>query len=124
MITIDESSPVPVFDQICHQLDGLIRTGLLPAEHKLPSVRQLAADLQIAPGTVLRAYAELDTKGLIETRRGRAARVKPHQQVPADVVAAARALADAAHANRIDLTSALGAVRALWDKGSSSATLF
>lgn len=114
MITIDETSPIPLFDQIYSQLDGQIRTGILPAGYRLPSVRQLAADLRIAPGTVMRAYAELESRGLIETRHGRAARVAQTQQIPQRVLQAVRSLNDAAQQDHIELPALLGVLKAYW----------
>ena len=43
----------------------LVERGTLAANAPLPSVRQLAADLQIAPGTVARAYRELEAGGIV-----------------------------------------------------------
>lgn len=120
MITIDASSPVPVFDQICSQIDGLIRTGILPEGSKLPSVRQLAADLQIAPGTVKKAYDELQSRGLIDTGHGRAARVRPSQQVSEPVLEAANRLARAAKHNQLDLPSLSGILQVLWEFSETS----
>jgi DNA-binding transcriptional regulator YhcF (GntR family) len=67
-ITIDTSSPVPPFEQIRAGIAELITLGVLEAETPLPSVRQLATDLGLAPGTVQRAYTELRTAGLVSAR--------------------------------------------------------
>jgi DNA-binding transcriptional regulator YhcF (GntR family) len=48
------------------QIAGLIATGLLQAGQRLPPVRQVAADLGLAGGTVARAYRELAQAGLVE----------------------------------------------------------
>lgn len=45
-----------------------IAAGTLEAGERLPTVRSLAADLDVAPGTVARAYRELEAAGVIETR--------------------------------------------------------
>ncbi|MCD2499208.1 MULTISPECIES: GntR family transcriptional regulator [Microbacterium] len=68
MITIDPAAGTPPFEQLRVQIIDAIATGELPAGDKLPTVRRLAADLEIAPGTVARAYRELEAAGLIETR--------------------------------------------------------
>ena len=64
-LTVDVESPVPVYEQIRAQMTELVESGLLAANAPLPSVRQLAADLQIAPGTVARAYRELEAGGIV-----------------------------------------------------------
>ncbi|MFJ3673332.1 GntR family transcriptional regulator [Streptomyces sp. NPDC090106] len=76
-IRVDTASPVPPYEQIRAQLATLITTGRLREEERLPTVRQLAADLGLAAGTVARAYRELETASLIRTRRGAGTRVAP-----------------------------------------------
>ena len=56
--------------QIHDQISGLITTGRLGRGERLPSVRQLAADLAVAPGTVAKAYRSLEADGLLVTRVG------------------------------------------------------
>lgn len=71
MINIDNSSGVPPFEQVRSQLAQQITDRTLPVGTRLPTVRRLAADLDLAVNTVARAYRELEESGLIETR-GRA----------------------------------------------------
>ncbi|MFC4334941.1 GntR family transcriptional regulator [Salininema proteolyticum] len=63
MIEVDAASPVPPYEQIRSQIALLIDTGGLGEGHRLPTVRQLAADLGLAPNTVARAYKELEAQG-------------------------------------------------------------
>ncbi|WEB39045.1 GntR family transcriptional regulator [Streptomyces yunnanensis] len=74
-IRVDTTSPVPPYEQIRAQLAALIITGRLAEDERLPTVRQLAADLGLASGTVARAYRELEAAELIRTRRGAGTRV-------------------------------------------------
>jgi DNA-binding transcriptional regulator YhcF (GntR family) len=74
MITVDTSSPVPPFEQIRAQLAAQIADRVLVPGSRLPTVRQLAADLGLAVNTVARSYRELEAAGLVETR-GRAGTV-------------------------------------------------
>ncbi|MEU9174394.1 GntR family transcriptional regulator [Streptomyces sp. NPDC048420] len=76
-VRVDTDSPVPPYEQIRAQLAALITTGRLPEGERLPTVRQLAADLGLAAGTVARAYRELEAASLIHTRRGAGTRVAP-----------------------------------------------
>lgn len=68
-IQLDLSSGVPVYTQIRTQIEAHVRAGNLHAGDRLPTVRDLAADLGIAPGTVMRAYRELEHSGTVATRR-------------------------------------------------------
>ncbi len=74
MITIDPGSPEPPYAQVREQIRAQVTAGALAPGTRLPTVRQLASDLGIAVNTVARAYRELETLGLIETR-GRAGSV-------------------------------------------------
>jgi DNA-binding transcriptional regulator YhcF (GntR family) len=76
-ITVDADRPVPPYVQVRDQIEELIRAGELAADARLPTVRQLAADLGLAAGTVARAYQELEASGLVHTRRGGGTRVAP-----------------------------------------------
>lgn len=97
-IAIDVTSGVPPYEQIRAQVAALIAAGVLPAGTRLPTVRDLAADLGVAVGTVVRAYRELEGSGLVVSRRrvgtvvtegGRLGTV-PVQQAVATLVTAAR----------------------------------
>lgn len=68
-ISIDVSSGVPPYEQIRAQIGALIAADVLPAGTRLPTVRDLAADLGVAVGTVVRAYRELEAGGLVVSRR-------------------------------------------------------
>jgi len=67
---LDLASGVPVYRQIIDQVQGGIASGLLATGDQLPTVRQVAVDLAINPNTVLRAYRELEIRGVIETQQG------------------------------------------------------
>jgi len=61
---------MPVYRQIIDQVTGGIATGALAAGDQLPTVRQLAVDLSINPNTVIRAYRELEIRGVLDTQQG------------------------------------------------------
>jgi DNA-binding transcriptional regulator YhcF (GntR family) len=117
-LRVDTRSPVPPYEQIRGQLATLIAAGRLPPEHRLPPVRQLAADLGLAAGTVARAYRELEAAGHVTTRRAAGTRVSaasrptPHA---AELAGLAQEFADAVLALGVDAESALIAVRAALD---------
>ena len=68
ILDVDPASPVPAYEQVRSQLAEMILAGALPAGHRLPPIRQLAADLGLAPGTVGRVYQELEASGLVISR--------------------------------------------------------
>jgi len=67
---LDLHTGVPVYRQLIDQVRAGIASGALAAGHQLPTVRQLAVDLEINPNTVMRAYRELELGGLLETHQG------------------------------------------------------
>ena len=67
---LDSQSGVPVYRQIIDQVLGGIAGGGLTAGYQLPTVRQVAVDLSINPNTVVRAYRELEIRGVLETQQG------------------------------------------------------
>ncbi|WP_405599736.1 GntR family transcriptional regulator [Streptomyces sp. NBC_01410] len=69
-IRVNHASPVPPYEQLRAQLADLISVGRLRQGERLPSVRQFASDLGLANNTVVRAYRELETAGLVKSRRG------------------------------------------------------
>lgn len=74
-VSVDADDPTPPYEQIRGQVAALIEAGRLATGDRLPTVRQLAGDLRVAPGTVARAYKELEMAGLVETRRAAGTRV-------------------------------------------------
>jgi GntR family transcriptional regulator len=110
-IEVDLASPVPPFEQIRQQLHDRIVDGTLPPGGRLPTIRGLATDLHLAPGTVARAYAELEEAGLVETNRSKGTRVRASAATDDAVRAAADQYVAVARANDLDLAQALALVR-------------
>jgi GntR family transcriptional regulator len=67
---LDLGSGVPVYRQIIDQVTGGIAAGRLRSGTQLPTVRQMAVDLAVNPNTVMRAYRELEIRGILETQQG------------------------------------------------------
>jgi GntR family transcriptional regulator len=67
---LDAGSGVPVYRQIIDQVTGGVASGNLMPGDQLPTVRQVAVDLAINPNTVMRAYRELEIRGILETQQG------------------------------------------------------
>lgn len=78
-IIISESSNIPIYEQIIKQIkDGIINQELTP-EAPLPSIRQLAKDLQISVITTKRAYEELEAEGMVYSLPGKGFYVTPRK---------------------------------------------
>jgi len=69
-IRIDNASGRAVYQQIIDQIKRDIALGRLVKDEKLPTVRQLAAQLAINPNTIAKAYRQLEQEGIIVTRPG------------------------------------------------------
>jgi len=67
---LDLASGVPVYRQMIDRVLQAVATGALTGGVQLPTVRQVAVDLAINPNTVLRAYRELELRGVIMTQQG------------------------------------------------------
>ena len=70
-LTLDPASGVPPYEQVRESIRTQVESGALEPGFRLPPVRSLAVDLDLAPNTVARAYKELEALGVVETR-GRA----------------------------------------------------
>lgn len=69
-LRLDSKTGVPAYRQIIDQVLSGMATGSLQPGEQLPTVRQLAVDLSINPNTVMRAYREMEIRGLIQTQQG------------------------------------------------------
>jgi GntR family transcriptional regulator len=67
---LDPASGVPTYLQLVQQVEHALRLGYLQPGDQLPKVRDVVAALVINPNTVLKAYRELETKGLADGRPG------------------------------------------------------
>jgi GntR family transcriptional regulator len=70
-ITLAQSDPRPLYLQVIEQIQRRVAVGDLSPGTELPSIRQLAAELQVSVITIKRAYLELERDGVILTRQGR-----------------------------------------------------
>ena len=71
MVTLDFKGSTPIYEQIVEQMKFHVMRGHLQSGDSIPSVRRLALELKITPGTVAKAYQELERQGIIETIRGK-----------------------------------------------------
>jgi GntR family transcriptional regulator len=77
LLLLNQANPLPPYEQIGLQIRTMIASAHLLPGTRLPSVRQLARDLGVAPNTVVRAYGELEQAGWVVTSMRRGVRVAP-----------------------------------------------
>lgn len=70
-ILIDPTGQMPIYEQIAEQIADQIRSGALPENSRLPSIRGLAKDLQVSLMTTKKAYEKLEAGGAIYTVPGK-----------------------------------------------------
>jgi len=76
VFTLDPTSGVPTYLQLVHQVEHALRLGYLALGDQLPKIREVVADLAINPNTVLKAYRDLEGKGLTAGRPGQGTFIK------------------------------------------------
>ena len=81
-ISLGDVSQLPLYKQLVEQVRQFVATDRLQAGDRLPTVRQLAGSLRVSPGTVARAYMELEQEGIIQSRRGGGTIVSPRSVDP------------------------------------------
>ncbi|WP_370941949.1 GntR family transcriptional regulator [Amycolatopsis sp. cg5] len=119
-VVVDTESGLAPWRQVHDQLTRLIGSGALPVGTRLPAVRRFANDLGLAPGTIARAYRELEQAGLVRTGRARGTVVA--EGVTPDPRSAltdlAREYTAAARALGVDAATAAAAVHAAYDSAT------
>ncbi|WP_167098729.1 GntR family transcriptional regulator [Mycobacterium sp. DL592] len=106
-LRVDTHAPKPLFDQLRTQIIDGVRTGRLPPGTRLPTVRELAGHMGLAVNTVARAYRELETAGIVETRGRFGTFVARADPADAAMAAAANAYAETARALGLGKSEAL-----------------
>jgi GntR family transcriptional regulator len=67
---LSSCSGVPAYIQLVQQIKQAMRMGILNVGDKLPTVKEVVAEVAINPNTVMKAYWELEHEGLVEGRQG------------------------------------------------------
>jgi DNA-binding transcriptional regulator YhcF (GntR family) len=121
IIAVDAGLALPVYEQVRQQVTRMAVTGTLEPGQRLPTIRQLAADLGLAKGTVAKAYELLEADRVIETRGRKgsfitdsAASAKPAEKRQVDLAQAAEALVVVARQLGVDLDATTEAVDDAW----------
>ena len=94
-LQLDSSSGVPAYRQLMDQIRYYVTSGAISTGDKLPSIRDLARGLGVNPTTVIKAYSELETAGVLDRQQGRGVFVAEQAQSlsPDDVDRALRSAA-------------------------------
>ncbi len=104
-IRLNDNSQIPLYQQIVEQIRQFIATNQLQLGEHLPTVRQLAQSLNINPGTVAKAYLELEREGLVIARRSGGTLVSKSASDPSFVVVRQRRLSNMVSSNILDALS-------------------
>ncbi len=121
ILSVDPSRALPVYEQVREQIRRMVAAGTLTPGTRLPTIRQLAADLGLAKGTIERAYELLEGDAVIE-RHGRngtfVAEVAPStkREQTAGLEVAAEALVIVARQLGADEDAVVRALRAVWQR--------
>ncbi len=119
ILTIDATAGTPPYEQIRTQVARMVGGGVLAPGARLPTIQQLANDLALAPGTVARAYKELERDGIVVSKRRKGTMVSdtppkvPTREIRAELDAAAERFALEIRQLGADHDDALGRVRRL-----------
>lgn len=116
----DEGGPAR---DIYRQLRALIVSGQLASHERLPTVRQLAVDLGVAPGTAAKAYKMLESDSLVVSRTAAGTRVAESAGLlPASVLTRLRNLAEEAALARVDIEDVVAVLRLVWHEPNRRAS--
>ncbi len=101
-IHLDPADKSPPYEQIKSEIIRLIADGTMPLHYRLPSIRQLAGDLGVAPNTVARSYRELEDDGFLRSRGRRGTTVVAHPSPSVTPTAAIEQVVRDARTNGLD----------------------
>lgn len=124
ILRLEPDSHVPPYEQIRSQIATMAASGVLAPGTRLPSIRQLAADLDLAGGTVARAYRELEQDGVVSThgRHGTfVEQVRPPPTAARELDAAARSYASRALQLGADAAEAVDSVQRVFHQIANTA---
>ncbi|MFJ3957908.1 GntR family transcriptional regulator [Arthrobacter sp. NPDC090010] len=111
-----QDNGVALFEQIKLRVVDLADGGSLPAGQRLPAVRALAMELDVAPHTVARAYKELEAAAVVETRGRHGTVVLPRDGRQQQLQEAAAAFAEAARGGGLSLKDAVRLFTAAYEE--------
>ncbi len=114
-VRLDQRAGTPLFDQLRTQIIDGVRDGRLTPGTRLPTVRDLAGELGLAVNTVARAYRELESAGVLETRGRFGTFVASVDPADNAMATAAHSFAETARAQGLGKAEALRYIDAAFD---------
>jgi DNA-binding transcriptional regulator YhcF (GntR family) len=111
-----QTSSVPLFEQLRLRIIDLADSGALPVGSRLPAVRKLAEQLDVAPHTVARSYKELEAAGVVATRGRNGTVVCARDERRSVLAAVAAEYAAAARAQGASFAEAVQLLAAAYDE--------
>lgn len=122
LFNIQTSSGVPIYRQIIDQIKTNIATGALKPEDFVPSVRQMASELEINPMTVSKAYSSLQNEGILESIRGQGLKVaqksqaiENYQERQEDLTPLLKEVRNKAEQLSLDITKVIKLLKNVWE---------
>lgn len=120
-LAVDTASSVPPYEQLRAQIATMVSSGALAAGTRLATVRQMAADLGLAPNTVARAYRELEADGVIDTHGRRGTFVRSTRTPSPDVRGLVAGYVSGARARGLTCAEAVRLVEEQWSAPGNAA---
>ncbi len=121
-ITINPQAPLPIYAQLMEQMKDMIQSGHVKAGDSLPSVRQLADQLEVNSLTIQKAYKGLEAEGWISIKKGVGAFVSESVKTVSRELKEekleqdARALVARAKQDKLDLETFIEFLSTIWEE--------
>ena len=123
MIVLDYQDRRPLYEQVTEKFRTLIYQGALPADSRLPSVRQLAIELSINPNTIQRAYMTLEQEGLIYPVKGKGSFVTDSSRIRQigreETLSELKEIAEKGKALEVREEEMIGVIRSCYKEGNN-----
>ena len=122
MLDIRLEGKLPIYEQRYNGISGMITSGLLKPDEKLPAVREIAKQLGVNPNTVQKAYAQLESAGFIYSIPAKGSYVSAGeaftQTLRREALEKARAALEEARNNGVTIDEIRGMTAEVWGYGN------
>ena len=122
LLDIRLEGKLPIYEQLYNGISGMITSGLLKPDEKLPAVREIAKQLGVNPNTVQKAYAQLESAGFIYSIPAKGSYVSAGeaftQTLRREALEKARAALEEARNNGVTIDEIRGMTAEVWGYGN------
>ena len=122
LLDIRLEGKLPIYEQLYNGISGMISSGLLKPEEKLPAVREIAKQLGVNPNTVQKAYAQLESAGLIYSIPAKGSYVSPGEEfaqaLRREALQKAKAALEEAKKHGVTIDDIRGIAAEVWGDGN------